>query len=49
MGKKLIIAEKPSMGRTIANAIKRESFQKKDGYLEGKSYVVSWCFGHLYG
>ena len=48
MGKKLIIAEKPSMRRTIANAIKRESFQKKDGYLEGKSYVVSWCFGHLY-
>lgn len=48
MDKKLIIAEKPSMGRTIAKAIKNESFQKKDGYLEGKYHIVSWCFGHLY-
>ncbi len=44
--KKLIIAEKPSMGRTIAAALHAD--QKQDGYLEGSEYVVSWCFGHLY-
>ena len=42
----LIIAEKPSLGRAIAEAI--DPMQKKDGYLEGNGYVVSWCFGHLY-
>ena len=42
----LIIAEKPSLGRAIAEAI--GPMQKKDGYLEGNGYVVSWCFGHLY-
>lgn len=44
--KKLVIAEKPSMGRTIASAL--HANQKQEGYLEGNEYVVSWCFGHLY-
>jgi len=42
----LIIAEKPSLGRAIAEAI--GPMQKREGYLEGNGYVVSWCFGHLY-
>ena len=42
----LIIAEKPSLGRAIAEAI--GPMKKEDGYLEGNGYVVSWCFGHLY-
>ena len=47
MGKSVIIAEKPSMGRTIAGYIK-EKFERKDGYWESPSYIVTWCFGHLY-
>ena len=45
---KLIITEKPSLGRTVAAAIRGEQFAKKDGYLESRNYIVSWCFGHLY-
>ena len=45
---KLIIAEKPSLGRTVAAAIRGEQFVKKDGYLESRNYIVAWCFGHLY-
>lgn len=48
MAKSLIIAEKPSLGRTIAAAIPGEHFTKKEGYLEGDHYLVSWCFGHMY-
>lgn len=44
---KLIIAEKPSMGRVIAAAL--GATNKQDGYLEGNGYIVSWCFGHLWG
>ena len=43
---KLIIAEKPSLGRTIASAV--GACSRKDGYIEGNGYIVSWCFGHLY-
>ena len=46
MGVKLILAEKPSMGRVIASAI--GPMTKYDGYLEGSGYVISWAFGHLY-
>ena len=42
----LIIAEKPSLGRNIAAAI--GPMQKRDGYLEGQGYLVSWAFGHLF-
>lgn len=42
---KLVIAEKPSVAQTIAKVI--GATEKKDGYLEGNGYVVSWCIGHL--
>lgn len=41
----LIIAEKPSVSRSIASVL--GATQKRDGYLEGKDYLVSWCAGHL--
>ena len=43
----LIIAEKPSLGRNIAAAI-GGNMKKRDGYLEGDGYIVSWAFGHLF-
>ncbi len=42
----LIIAEKPSLGRNIAAAIGNMS--RRDGYLEGGGYIISWAFGHLF-
>ena len=42
---KLIIAEKPSVAQTIAAALGVK--EKKDGYIEGNGYVISWCIGHL--
>ena len=42
---KLVIAEKPSVAQSIAKVI--GATEKKDGYLEGNGYVVSWCIGHL--
>lgn len=41
----LVIAEKPSVARTIASVL--ACTDRKDGYLEGPDGVVSWCFGHL--
>ena len=41
----LVIAEKPSVAKTIAQVLVCE--ERKDGYLEGTDCVVSWCFGHL--
>ena len=43
---KLIIAEKPSLGRNIASAI--GSMKNKNGYYEGEGYIVTWAFGHLF-
>ncbi len=43
----LIIAEKPSLARNIIAGI-GEKMDKKDGYYIGKSYIVSWAFGHLF-
>ena len=43
----LIIAEKPSVAQTIAAALGVKN--KKDGYIEGNGYLVSWCVGHLVG
>ena len=43
---RLVICEKPSMARVVASAI--GATNKKDGYLEGNGYIVSWCFGHLW-
>ncbi|MCD8196139.1 MAG: DNA topoisomerase 3, partial [Lachnospiraceae bacterium] len=41
----LIISEKPSVGAAIAAAL--GGGKKKDGYIEGKQYIISWCVGHL--
>ena len=43
---KLIIAEKPSLGRSIASAL--GVTERREGYMEGNDFLVSWCFGHLY-
>lgn len=42
---KLVIAEKPSVGISIAKVIGANT--RKDGYMEGNGYIVSWCIGHL--
>lgn len=42
---RLIIAEKPSVGQSIAHTLGITN--KKDGYLEGEKDIVSWCIGHL--
>ena len=41
----LVIAEKPSVAQSIAAALGVK--EKKDGYIEGGSYLISWCVGHL--
>mgnify|MGYP005842038909 FL=1 len=45
MSIQLVIAEKPSVARSIAGVIGAD--QKRDGYMEGNGYLVSWCIGHL--
>ncbi|MEO2224728.1 type IA DNA topoisomerase [Priestia megaterium] len=42
---KLIIAEKPSVSKNIADALKIKG--RQDGYFEGNGYIVTWAFGHL--
>jgi DNA topoisomerase-3 len=44
---KTIIAEKPSVAREIASLL--GASDKKDGYLTGNGYFVTWAFGHLIG
>ena len=46
MGKNLFIAEKPSVAREFANALKINT-RSRDGYLESESAIVTWCVGHL--
>ena len=41
----LIITEKPSVARTISKVLGATT--RRDGYLEGGGYLVSWCVGHL--
>ncbi len=43
----LVIAEKPSVGAAIGKVLGASC--RKDGYLEGNNYIVSWCVGHLVG
>ena len=43
--KQLIIAEKPSVAKTIATVL--GATNREEGYLSGTDYLVSWCFGHL--
>ena len=46
MGKYLYIAEKPSVAKEFAKALK-ENFSGRDGYMESDASVVTWCVGHL--
>ncbi|MDN6742171.1 MAG: DNA topoisomerase III, partial [Staphylococcus equorum] len=43
--KSLIIAEKPSVGRDIANTLNVN--EKRNGYFENNKYIVTWALGHL--
>jgi len=45
MTKRLVIAEKPSVGVSIAAVLGVKD--RKDGYIEGRDYIVSWGVGHL--
>ncbi|WP_100331042.1 type IA DNA topoisomerase [Bacillus xiapuensis] len=45
MGCILILAEKPSVAKNIADALKIKT--KKEGYFEGNGYIITWAFGHL--
>lgn len=42
---RLIITEKPSVAKNIADALKIKN--RKDGYFEGNGYIITWAFGHL--
>lgn len=42
---RLVIAEKPSVAAALAAALGVKN--KKDGYIEGGGYLISWCVGHL--
>ncbi|HKH17593.1 MAG TPA: DNA topoisomerase 3 [Solirubrobacteraceae bacterium] len=46
MGKTLVIAEKPSVGRDLARVLPG-AFQKHEGYLESVEHVMTWAVGHL--
>ena len=41
----LVITEKPSVAQSVAHVIGAK--ERKDGYMEGNEYIVSWCIGHL--
>lgn len=43
--KKVIIAEKPSVAKNIADALQIRT--RQDGYFEGEEYLITWAFGHL--
>lgn len=47
MGKILVVAEKPSVGKDIAQILHCQ--QEERGYIEGDKYVVTWALGHLVG
>ena len=44
---KLVVAEKPSVAQSLAAVLGAN--QKKQGYLQGNGWLVSWCVGHLVG
>ena len=46
MSKNLFIAEKPSVAREFANALKYK-MRSMDGYMESEEAIVTWCVGHL--
>ena len=43
----LVIAEKPSVAQSLASVLGAK--QRRDEYLEGNGWLVSWCVGHLAG
>ena len=45
MGKIVVVAEKPSVGRDIARVL--GCAQRGDGFLSGEKYIVTWAVGHL--
>ena len=44
---RLVVAEKPSVAQSIAKVL--GSMARKEGYMEGSGWLVSWCVGHLAG
>ena len=42
---KLVISEKPSVAQSVAKVLGATS--RKEGYIEGGNYIVTWCVGHL--
>ncbi len=46
MGKSIFIAEKPSVAKEFAKALKYH-MTNRDGYMESEEAVVTWCVGHL--
>ena len=44
---RLVIAEKPSVAKSLAAVLGAAT--RRDGYLEGNGWLVSWCLGHLAG
>ena len=46
MSKRILITEKPSVAMEFAKVLKI-SGERKDGYLESESWIVTWCVGHL--
>jgi DNA topoisomerase-3 len=45
----VVMAEKPSVGQSIASVIGATTDHKADGYMEGNGYKVTWAYGHLVG
>ena len=43
----MIVTEKPSVAMRYASVLGVKG--RQDGYLEGRGYLISWCFGHLWG
>lgn len=41
----LVVSDKPSVGSSIAKVLGAHT--RKDGYIEGSGYIISWCIGHL--
>ena len=41
----LVVSEKPSVAMSIAKVLGAKS--RRDGYMEGNGWLVSWCVGHL--